>query len=547
MSENKNYSQALSTLVTVFFFWGFIAASNGVFIPFCKTYFQIDQFQSQLVDFAFYGAYYFGALLLFVLSNSSGQDIMNKWGYKNSIIYGLLLSCLGAVVMYPAVQGASAGDSHIFYYVLGALFIVGLGFSLQQTAANPFAVSLGDPEKGSHRLNLAGGVNSFGTTIGPIVVALILFGSTPKSGPELDAMIANGDITLSTIQMLYLAVGALFLAAAALFYFSKKLPQGKNDSEFLKAPKALRALLFMTLILVVCFYLIFDQYKGDTPNNDTILYLTIFSLVAVVGTLLVSNKLASKDKDSWGAMQYPQLVLGMLAIFTYVGVEVTIQSNLGELLKVNLGNGLNPIGLPSMSDSQIAPLISMYWGGLMIGRWAGAIAVFNPVGKLKTWLYILVPYIAFGAVLAVNFISGFDISILFWFSVCVAIQIIGFFAGKERPALTLKIFGFLGVIAMLIGLFTSGNIALFAFLSGGLCCSIMWPSIFALSIQDLGKYTSQGSSFLVMMILGGAIIPPLQGKLADIIGIHSSYWIAVICFAYLAFFAQKVDNILNLK
>ncbi len=546
MSENKNYSQALSTLVTVFFFWGFIAASNGVFIPFCKTYFQIDQFQSQLVDFAFYGAYYFGALILFILSNSSGKDIMNKWGYKNGIIYGLLLSCLGAVVMYPAVQGASPGDSDVFYYVLGALFIVGLGFSLQQTAANPFAVSLGVPEKGAHRLNLAGGINSLGTTIGPIVVALILFGSTPKSGPELDAMIANGDISLSTIQMLYLAVGALFLAAAALFYFSKKLPQGKDDSEFLKAPKAQKALLFMTVILVGCFYLIFDQYKGQ-PNNETILNLTIISLVAVVGTLLVSNKLAEKDKDSWGAMQYPQLVLGMLAIFTYVGVEVTIQSNLGELLKVNLGDGLNPIGLPSMSDSEIAPLISMYWGGLMIGRWAGAIAVFNPVGKLKTWLYILVPYVAFGVVLFVNFISGFDISILFWFAVCVAIQILGFFAGKERPALTLKIFGFLGIAAMLIGLFTTGNIALFAFLSGGLCCSIMWPSIFALSIQGLGKYTSQGSSFLVMMILGGAIIPPLQGKLADIMGIHESYWIAVVCFVYLAFFAQKVGNILNSK
>ena len=546
MSENKNYSQALSTLVTVFFFWGFIAASNGVFIPFCKTYFQIDQFQSQLVDFAFYGAYYFGALILFILSNSSGKDIMNKWGYKNGIIYGLLLSCLGAVVMYPAVQGASPGDSDVFYYVLGALFIVGLGFSLQQTAANPFAVSLGVPEKGAHRLNLAGGVNSLGTTIGPIVVALILFGSTPKSGPELDAMIANGDISLSTIQMLYLAVGGLFLAAAALFYFSKKLPQGKDDSEFLKAPKAQRALLFMTVVLVGCFYLIFDQYRGE-PNNETILNLTILSLVAVVGTLLVSNKLAEKDKDSWGAMQFPQLVLGMLAIFTYVGVEVTIQSNLGELLKVNLGNGLNPIGLPSMSDSEIAPLISMYWGGLMIGRWAGAIAVFNPVGKLKTWLYILVPYVAFGVVLFVNFISGFDISILFWFAVCVAIQIAGFFAGKERPALTLKIFGFLGIVAMLIGLFTTGNIALFAFLSGGLCCSIMWPSIFALSIQGLGKYTSQGSSFLVMMILGGAIIPPLQGKLADIIGIHESYWIAVACFVYLAVFAQKVGNILNSK
>ena len=546
MSENKNYSQALSTLVTVFFFWGFIAASNGVFIPFCKTYFQIDQFQSQLVDFAFYGAYYFGALIMFILSNSSGKDIMNKWGYKNSIVYGLLVSCLGAVVMFPAMQGAQPGDSQVFYYVLVALFIVGLGFSLQQSAANPFAISLGDPEKGAHRLNLAGGVNSLGTTIGPIVVALILFGSTPKSGAELNDLIANGGITLSTVQMLYLAVGGLFLAAAALFYFSKKLPQGKDDSEFLKAPKAMTALLVMSVLLVGCFYFIFDQYKGE-PNNEVILNLTIFSLIAVVGTLLVSNKLAAKDKDNWGAMQYPQLVLGMLAIFTYVGVEVTIQSNLGELLKVNLGNGLNPIGLPSMSDSEIAPLISMYWGGLMIGRWAGAIAVFNPVGKLKTWLYILVPYAAFGVVLFVNSISGFDISVLYWFALCVAIQIGGFFLGKEKPALTLKIFGFLGIVSVLVGLFSSGQLALFAFLSGGLFCSIMWPSIFALSIHGLGKYTSQGSSFLVMMVLGGAIIPPLQGKLADIIGIHSSYWIAVACFVYLAFFAQKVGKILNLK
>ena len=544
MNEQTNYKQALGTLVTVFFFWGFIAASNGVFIPFCKTYFQIDQFQSQLVDFAFYGAYYFGSLILFIISNSSGKDIMNRWGYKNGIIYGLLLSCLGAIAMYPAVQGASPGDSHVFYYVLGALFIVGLGFSLQQIAANPFAISLGEAEKGAHRLNLAGGINSLGTTIGPIVVALILFGSTPKSGSELNEMINNGSISLSTIQMLYLSVGGLFLAAAALFYFSKKLPQAKDDSVFLKAPKALSALLTMTVLLAACFYFIFDQYKG-TPNDEVILNYTILSLIIVVGTLLISNKLAVKDKESWGAMQYPQLVLGMLAIFTYVGVEVTIQSNLGELLKVDLGNGLNLIGLPSMSDSQIAPLISMYWGGLMIGRWAGAIAVFNPVGKLKTWLYILVPYLAFGMVLFVNSISGFDVSTLYWFSLCVAIQIGGFFLGKEKPALTLKIFGVLGILSVLVGLFSSGQFALYAFLSGGLFCSIMWPSIFALSINGLGKYTSQGSSFLVMMILGGAIIPPIQGKLADIIGIHESYWIAVICFIYLTYFAQKTGNLVK--
>ncbi|RSK41692.1 MFS transporter [Mangrovimonas spongiae] len=546
MTEQKNYNKALYTLVTVFFFWGFIAASNGVFIPFCKTYFNIDQFQSQLVDFAFYGAYYFGALFLFVVSNTLGRDIMNSWGYKNGIIYGLLLSCLGAVAMYPAINGASPGDSNVFYYVLIALFVVGLGFSLQQTAANPFAIALGDPEKGAHRLNLAGGVNSFGTTIGPIVIALILFGSTPKTGAELKQMIDNHEISLSTIQYLYLAVGGLFLLAAALFYFSKKLPQAKANPEIIKAPNAVKSLSIMTVLLVICFYFIFDQYTG-IPNNDFILKLSILGLVSVVSVLLISNYLAKKNSEGWGAMRFPQLVLGMLAIFTYVGVEVTIQSNLGELLKFVThtidGVSFNALGLKAMNDSEIAPLISLYWGGLMIGRWAGAITVFNPSNTLKTWLYILVPYVAFGVVLFVNYITGFNVSNLFLFAVCIAIQIGGFFLGKDKPALTLKIFGLLGLLAVLIGMFTSGYVALFAFISGGLFCSIMWPCIFALSIKGLGKYTSQGSAFLIMMILGGAIIPPLQGKLADIIGILPSYWIAALCFVYLAFFAQRVGVI----
>ena len=534
----------MATLVTVFFFWGFIAASNGVFIPFCKTYFEIDQFQSQLVDFAFYGAYYFGALVLFVVSNSIGKDVMNYWGYKHAIVYGLLLSAIGSVVMYPAISGAQPGDSSVFYFVLIALFIVGLGFSLQQTGANPFAIALGNPKKGAHRLNLAGGVNSFGTAIGPIVIALILFGSAPKSGPELEALIANGKIQLSTIQYLYLAVGGLFLLAAALFYFSKKLPQGKADAIIIKAPKAVNALGIMTVLLFVSFYFIFKQYQNETVNNDFILKLTIINLLVVIAVLLISNILAKTNKSGWGAMKYPQLVLGMLAIFTYVGVEVSIQSNLGELLKfvstrVN-GVALNPLGLQAMNDAEIAPLISLYWGGLMIGRWAGAITVFNPSNKLKTWLHIIVPYVAFGVIIFVNYVSGFNVRGLFLFTFCVAIQIGGFFLGKDKPAQTLKVFAILGMTSVIIGLLTTGHLALFAFLSGGLFCSIMWPCIFALSIKGLGKYTSQGSGFLIMMILGGAIIPPLQGKLADVIGIHASYWIAVLCFAYLTFFAQRV-------
>ena len=107
------------------------------------------------------------------------------------------------------------------------------------------------------------------------------------------------------------------------------------------------------------------------------------------------------------------------------------------------------------------------------------------------------------------------------------------------------VFGLLGVTAMVIGTQTTGTIATYAFLSGGLCCSIMWPCIFTLSIAGLGKYTTQGSAFLIMMILGGGIIPPIQGKLADVIGIQQSYWVPVICFAYLTFFAIAVKGILK--
>lgn len=551
--KDQNNKSALTTLVTVFFFWGFIAASNSVFIPFCKTYFEIDQFQSQLVEFAFYGAYFIGALSLFIISSSIKKDIINSWGYKKGIIYGLLLSAIGAFIMYPATAGALQGQTSVFYFVLIALFIVGLGFSLQQTTANPFAIALGDPETGSHRLNLAGGINSLGTTIGPIVVALIIFGTSSVSPEELVKMIKNNEITLSTVQLLYLGVGVLFLLAAALFYFSKKLPALKSETVFEPANKARNLLIVLTLIIMVCFGYIFSTYSGDIVTTESLestrLILLFVALIAVIATILIANTSASKEAKGWGAMKYPQLVLGMLAIFTYVGVEVTIGSNLGELLKqvTDKVTNTNPLGLPVLNDAGIAPFISLYWGGLMIGRWVGAITVFSPSKGLKKLLLIIVPYVAFGVILLLNGIAGkvFSTNEILFFGICVAVQIGGFFLAKDNPVKTLKIFALLGVIAMLIGLFTSGNIALFAFLSGGLFCSIMWPCIFTLSIAGLGKYTSQGSAFLVMMILGGAIIPPLQGKLADVFNIQSSYWIAVICFVYLLFYAFRTKTVLD--
>ena len=535
--QTKSNNSALYTLITVFFFWGFIGASNGIFIPFCKAKFGLDQFQSQLIDFAFYGAYYIGALLLFIFSSIAKKDILNDWGFKKGIIYGLLVSTFGAILMIIAVTQGS------YLFILGALFIVALGFSLQQTSAQPFAASLGEAHSASSRLNLAGGINSFGTTIGPIVVSIALFGVI--AGVNIEEFAQKPD-SLDSMRILYVFVGGLFLLAAALFHFSKKLPSGKSDSSFETANKAMQTLIAITVILVAIFAYIFSRYEDaefitrfieNKEKDYLVLALTVSTLLVVVIGLFFANTTAQKNPEGWGAMKYPQLVLGMLALFAYVGVEVTIGSNLGELL-VTADFG-------SISGPALAPYMSMYWGSLMIGRWAGAITVFNPSSQLKKILLIVVPYIAFGVVLAANAISGQDVTPLYAYAFVILFQIAGFFLGKDQPSRTLMIFGLMGMTAMLIGLFTTGTIAIFAFMSGGLFLSIMWPSIFSLAIAGLGKYTSQGSAFLVMMILGGGIIPPLQGKLADIIGIHASYFIPVLCFAFIAFYGWKVIGILE--
>src|SRR5215211_5250556 len=252
--QPTNYG-ALGTLVTVFFFWGFIAAGNSVFIPFCKHYFELDQFQSQLIDFAFYIAYYFGALALFAYGSFGGKDLVAKWGYKRSIVYGLLFSALGAVAMIIAV------NANTFTGMLVGLFIVALGFSLQQTAAQPFAISLGDESTGTSRVNLGGGVNSFGTMIGPLVVAFALFGTTATI---TDEQIAG--LGLSKVIVLYVCVGILFIAAAALFHFSKKVPAGISLEKTEKANNALYSLLIMTGLLIIMFVPFFNSYKVDSAT-----------------------------------------------------------------------------------------------------------------------------------------------------------------------------------------------------------------------------------------------------------------------------------------
>jgi len=561
MSKLKTNYSALFTLITVFFFWGFIAAGNSIFIPFCKHYFHLDQFQSQLIDFAFYFAYYVGALLLFAIGSNKGINPVGKWGYKKSIVYGLLFSAFGAGAMIVSVY------LDVFIGMLLGLFIVALGFSLQQTSANPFMISLGDESTGSNRISLGGGINSLGTTIGPLVVALALFGSVAVNDSQIQ------HLSLDKVIILYVCVGLLFVGIASLFSLSKKLPAGIMEEKTENANKALKALLIITGILIFCFAPVFNSYRSEQAKEiilksesikaeeslvsnakviklleqeiidlkiplekERMVWLTL-GLIVIVGGLLISFNLAKKNNDGWGAMKYPQLILGMIAIFIYVGVEVAVGSNLGELLKQK--------EFGAYDSSKIAPFLALYWGSLMIGRWASAIHAFEMKEATKNVLTFVIPLVAFGIVLFLTRLAGHDITQLYYYVFCVFIQIIGFYLGKNKPAKTLFIFSLLGLVSIVVGLTTSGMVAIYAFLSVGLFCSIMWPCIFSLSLGGLGKYQAQGSAFLIMMILGGAIIPPLQGKLSDLIGIQKSFFIGCVCFVYLAVFAVVVKKVLR--
>ena len=520
----KSSNSSFISIITVFFFWGFLAASNGIFIPFCKTHFHLSQFQSQLIDSAFFGAYFIGSLVLYMISLKLNSDIINRIGYKTTIILGLAISIVGALVMLPAVSSGS------FAFILVAFFIIALGFSLQQTSANPLILNLGDPATGSHRLNFAGSINSFGTTIGPILVSVLLFGKAIAA----DSLSAS----ISSITILYIILAIAFGLAAVILYFTKipklHIEEEGTTMKVLKTP--LQVICgFLFLVIVLFLYSATNAYLSDSSSYLFLSGISIFLIIVFV--LLVMQYQTIKKQNRFETKSYPQVLLGMAAIFVYVGVEVSIQSNLGSLLKLPDFGGLQ--------NSEIGPYISIYWGSLMIGRWTGSIGAFKLSKPSSLILTISVPFMAFGLVLFMNYLNGASPNQFYMYALCVVFLVGAFFLGKQKPALTLIIFGSLGTLAMLIGLLTVGKLSVFAFVSGGLFCSIMWPCIFSLAIAGLGKYTSQASAFLIMMIVGGAVIPPSQGLLADKTTIHSSYIIPVFCFAFLAWYAFKVKGILK--
>jgi MFS transporter, FHS family, L-fucose permease len=461
MEQKKNYTLPLTFLTMLFFMWGFITCLNDILIPHFKAIFDLSYFQSMLIQFAFFGAYFIGALIYFIISSTSGDPI-NKIGYKNGILLGLLTSALGTFLFYPAAEMQSFG------FFLAALFILALGFTLLQIAANPYVILLGNPETGSHRLNLAGAINSFGTTIAPIIGGSFILSSV------------SSDKGIDSVKLPYIVLTGLFLVLVVIF-------------------------IIVTL--------------PKFTNNETI-------------------------EKGIGALKFPQLKLGILAIFFYVGAEVTVGSFMTNFVGLKEIKGLSP--------SEATIYVSLYWGSIMIGRFAGSISVFNFSETTKKILTAVVPVATFFFILLIFKIKAaendvIDFKSLLIYLPFIGISIIAFFIGKENPSRTLLLFSVICIVLLILSIITTGEFSLWSLISLGLYNSIMWPAIFALAIAGLGKYTSQGSSLLIMAILGGALIPPIQGFLADHIGIHISFIVPIFCYIYLAYYSIRVSSILKSK
>ncbi|ALJ30025.1 transmembrane transporter [Stenotrophomonas acidaminiphila] len=466
MTQKTRWSQ-FGVLITVFFFWGFVAASNDILIPVFQKAFDLSHAQSQLVSFAFYIAYTVGSLAYFGISRLAGQDLLNRIGYRNGICLGLLVSALGTLLFYPAANSGS------FVLMLSGLFIVGLGFSLQQIAANPLAIVMGNPATGAQRLTLAGGVNNFGTTIGPLLVSVAIFGSVASG---------NTEASIESVKMPYLVLGAAFVLVALFLRFS------------------------------------------SVPNH-----------IDLEGVARSEAQDAGRLSHKASAFAYPQLLLGMVAIFLYVGVEVSTGAHLPAYMREHLG----------VDTSAVAPYVSLYWASLMIGRWTGAAGAFEMGAGARRMLTLVLPFVAFGVFLAVNAALRHEVAQFYGYAGVIVVMIAATLLSRGNPARMLLYFALCGIAALLVGMFSDGKTSAIAFISSGLFCSTMWPCVFALAIAGLGRHTNQGSSLLVMMIMGGALVPLLQGVLADTAGIHMSFWVGVACFAYLAFYALRSAALLR--
>ena len=454
--NGANYRGSFAIMTSLFFLWGLMTVFNDILIPRFKEAFTLSYFQAMLVQFAFFGAYFIGSLIYFIISITTGDPIA-KIGYKNGVVIGLLISATGAGIFWPAASAAS------YPMFLAGLFVVGLGFAMLQIAANPYVTILGPEKTASSRLNLAQAFNSVGTTIGPLIGGWLIYQ-----------------------------------------YFAKINAHGADS---VKVPYLAFTIIFALLALI--FFFIHLPHIGE-----------------------------GKIERGAGALKHPHVVLGILAIFMYVGGEVSVGSSIINFLGQKNVAGLDPV--------EASKYVSLFWGGMLIGRFMGAVEL-SEMKKLNKQLFLAA--IPFAAFLVLWALRGWDVvqCYLPFLLLCWAL----FQCGKALAGRTLMIFGLTIVALLLAAILIGGKTAMWCVIGVGLFTSIGWPNIFSLALDGMGVHKSQVSSLLVMAVLGGAILPPVQGYIADVTkNLQISFIVPLIAYAYIAFYGaigcnvgrKKVEN-----
>lgn len=492
--KEKSYTIPMVIITTLFFAWGFITVLNDILIPHFRNVFDLSYADSTLIQMFFFGAY-------FVMS-IPGSFMLEKFGYQKGIVIGLGLTSLGAFLFYPASIMMSYG------FFLAAFFVLASGLTMLQVSANPYVTKLGKEKFASSRLNLAQGFNSLGTALAPLVGSVLILGGMvfmpfyPYGSDRnitLDEskyeeykqdlsrnteLIANQPFEVQSV-IVCRDSSAFYQTSAGLMHKGKYLTRfGDAPVSMGKAPvgalvnldKPEKGVNFVDREGLEAF----RKAEADAVQFPYILIGSILLVLAAFFYFIKLPKLIyNRDKaDKSSLMQYPHLISGSVAIFVYVGAEVAIGSFLVLFFELD-----EIAGLPEMQGGYY---VSFYWLAAMIGRFIGA---------------LLQRFIAPNKVLAAAALSSFTL------------------------------------VAATIML--DGQLAMWTIISVGLFNSIMFPTIFSLSIEDTGKHTSRASGLLIMMIVGGAVIPWFMGLLADSIGIQAAFSIALVCYAYILFFAVK--------